>query len=407
MVNQQHTNNQPSKHAQNYQHLSIAHDFKEVRGLGQNTLIALLVKYQTDWNDLVAHRQRFKEAQKSSRFGPILLPLREEIWEGGFAAILHLDTAIDINTSLWINTGEEVRGIATQGDITVIAFVNRLGLFNTTNGDLIRTINHPLFKNLHSVEFSPIQPNVVLVSNTGLDSILELDLTSDTIIWEWDAWAHGYNKNPYGIYLIAKGAQPPDNTKVLTIAQAKQRMHQETPLPNHKNWGVVIDRDQVKHPLGLEKWQKSAEPNYAGYSLTTDKIVASFFVANEVVEIDKITGNVTVICNELSRPHGMIAYNNGYLACDTRKGTVLYFSQRHELLTCFDFSTLPVTGQACTEDAEWLQFTSPIGDGTIIATIDSRRSKVFVWDPEKKIYSAYQYKPEWSVHSVIQFNGVV
>ena len=407
----------------NCETINIFNDFQEVDDLGVGTWITLLVKYQKEKQELIQHRTSFIEAQKKNRFGPLLLPLRANKWPGGFAAAMRLETKMDVNKSLWNLAGEEVRGLSVNGARIVVAFVNSLGIYATNRGNLIKTIHHPSFKNLHSATFCPVDGKRILVSNSGLDNILEIDVDSEQIIWQWDAWKHGYEKNPFGLHLLSNDRvsneipQTTDlslttdlplttdpKTQILSHHEAKQKIAAGITIPGQQTWAVVVERQQVDHPLGLEKWLKGAEPNWAGYDHDPDYLLASLFVANEVVRIHKKTGKVQVIQDGLSRPHGLVPYSHGYLVSNTRKGEVLTLDQQFSMAACYNFTGIPLPNVQAAYDGEWLQFTNPIGTNNLLASVDSRRSMIVIWDPMRKVYSMYPVPTAWSVHAVLGFD---
>lgn len=387
------------------QAVAVADAFREVPGLGRGLPVVVLVKYQKDNTELVQHRTAFIRAGVKNRFAPLLKPLREQKWGGGFAAAFPLEETLEPVSPRWRISGEEVRGYARSGTRMVIAFVDHLGVYSAEDGRLERTIRHPRFKNLHSVAIHPADANRLLVSNSGLDAILELDLADGTITWSWEAWSRGYGVNPFGIHLIDRETPAADRPAVRLVDRqtARERMATAEAPPDGETWGVEVDTGRVDHPLGLEKWLKGAEPNWAGYDSAGRGILASLFVANQVVTIDRDSGAAAVVLNGLSRPHGLIPHGDGYLVSDTRKGVVALLNREFLVERRYDFSTLPLPNAVAAQDGEWLQFTHPIGDGRLLASVDGRRFQVIVWDPEQRLYGRYPFPDSWSVHAVMGY----
>lgn len=382
--------------------INVACDFSEVDNLGSDIPIALLVKYAQTREDMMAHRRQFQAARRQGRYAPLLLPLREDKWRGSFIAITTMGCLEKPESYVWSRQGDEVRGYAVRGDIAVIAHANDLLVVEAATGRELRTLRRPEFRNLHSVEFSPDGGLRVLVSNTGLDSIVELDIATGEIGWEWHAWSHGHGHNPHGLRLLRQGRdQPEPGMRVLSPEAAKELMRKDEPVPPGETWAVAVDTDAVDHPLGLEKWLKSAEPNWAGYAGTRDTILATFFVANQLVSVDRASGRTTVLVDALSRPHAAPGYHGGYALSDTRKGRVILLNADLEIDRVFDFSGFPPPADTEIDVGEWLQFTSPIGQGAFLATVDSRRATVFVWHPERRVYGRFPFDPTWSVQSVL------
>ncbi len=379
--------------------IDVHSEFTRKPGLGAGVPVTLLVKYSQTRDMLVEHRREFREARKRGRFAPLLLPLRETKWGGGFIAALKLDALGQAERYDWMREGDEVRGYASEGDTAVVALANALVVVETATGKTVRTIERTEFRNLHSVEFTG--PGRVLVSNTGFDGIIEVDLDDGEITWEWQAWDHGFDVNPFGFRLRRKGRPADGVDRTLSLEDAYARMRDDEPVPKGETWGVEVDFDRVDHPLGLDKWLKSVEPNWAGAGAEPGEIFTTFFVANQLARVDRDTGAATILVDELSRPHAAPTFKDWRVVTDTRKGQALFVKDGVERI--YDFSTMPHPVDIALDTGEWLQFTAPIADGALLASVDSRRAALFVWDPERGEYCDYACDPAWAVQSVLAY----
>ncbi|MGN7612196.1 hypothetical protein ACQZV8_08950 [Magnetococcales bacterium HHB-1] len=386
-------------------HIDIDQSFIHKRGLAEGRLVCVLVKYRQSREALIAHRQSYRLARKKGRYAPLLLPLREEgAWHGGFIALMPLAEggALDLSKAYWQLDLGEVRGFTAREDgLAVVALVDALVLIDLYEGRVKKTLHHPLFRNLHSVSFCPWLKTRVLISNTGLDSILEMDLEREEIVHNWRAWDHGYHRTPFGFELLPPEKKLPKGARLLRHDEARMRMEQALPLLEQERCFVAVDDLHVDHVLGLEKWLKSAEPNWAGYDPKSKKWLASFFVSNQAVMIDPDSGAVELLLDNLSRPHAVEPTRWGYAVSDTRKGEVILIVPEQSI-HFYNFSTRALTAPDKSLDGgEWLQYTSPIAGGNYLASVDSRRAQVIIWSPEEQCYTTHSYPHDWSMHAII------
>lgn len=390
--------------ATDMQPVDIYRQFQHRPGLGEGLPVAVLVKYQKNREELVQHRRSFQDAQRTGRFAPLLVPLRTNTWGGGFAAVLPLSQDLALNNARWCLTGQEARGFSRRGELVVVAMANEICLLNDRNGATLQTWRDPAFHNLHSIQFHPDDPQRVLLANAGLDQILEYHLGDSRITWQWQAWEHGYHRNPFGIGLRQAHLPLPGEGRhrLVSREEAMARMHREEPLPDDESWWVAVDFQQVDHPLGLEKWLKGAEPNWAGYDPRNQTILATFFVASQAVCIDPRSGGVQVVKSGLGRPHGLVPWRGGYVISDTRRGRATLLDPQFHSTGCYDFTTMPLPASYAVADGEWLQFTNPVGDG-LLATVDARRAAIFVWDPVRGEYERYPFNRDWELHTVLAY----
>jgi hypothetical protein len=392
--------NQPYRAELNCTNISIYQDFKKVAGLGENILIALAVKGLNS-PELLERRaillkyseKLYTPPRKTGAAAPIFLAL-----------VQHL---ADPSERLWEISGTESYDIIFRDDIAIAVMSQNLIVFDMKDGHEIKRIRHPKFKLLHTVAFHPnsAKSNIVLVASAGIDRILEVNLNTEEIVYDWSAWEHGFNRNYLGMTLIEKGKLLPpldENTLVLSTNEYIKKFKGKTieDLERDKEIYIVVDIHEGHTDLGFETVFKSVLPNWAGYSADQTKILATFLLTNQVVEIDRATGEGTVVLNNLSGPHGVVSFKGGYLISDSRNGRVLHVNQNYEILTIYDFSDLPFDN-GDNFPSHWIQFSHVIGDGELIVTVDSRRATVFVWNPTIREYSAYPYNAKWLVQAAL------
>lgn len=377
-------------------------EFKRVEGLGAEVPTVFVVKGE---GNAEYRNMRFAESRRLEQEGSPYGTGQMRGWTSdGFVAVGPLSQAVVGNRPLWKQEGFEPYALATHDgrDLAVLAFGNELRLRRISNDEPLEVITHPKFRYLHTVEFSPDNPDVVLLASYGADRILEFNLKTREIVWEWNPWhLPAYARNAFGIHLVEKGDPLPAGGKVLTREEARRRVLEERRHPLEGEVPVrLVDFEEVDHPSGLEPWELTVRPNWAGYSKTRGKVLASLFFTNQVVEIDQATGQVRVLFGDLYRPHGVVPIPEGHLISDTGNGRVLLTDNEFRLRTEVVFSSMPPwPGLEHRAGFNWIQHTYPIGE-SLYATVDSQRSAVFVWNPKTRQYSAYPYNTAWTVQEL-------
>ena len=368
--------------------------FKKVDNLGYGYLAVLVVKNK---NVASSTRERNRDARKEDNEQndiPEYQELRETI-DDGFVTLTPLLPNIPLEYAFWIKDGKEPRGVAVRFDITVIGFVNHLLVIETNTGEVKRKIENILFRNIHSVNFSKKNQDRVLVTCTGTESILEIDINTEKVCWEWCAWDNGFNTNPSELTLVRSGKEENIKTKIfLTYDELKEKVVKRQSCAGY---AMSIDMNDITHLLGLEKWQKSVDPNWATYGHDDETILATFLHGGVAVKINKNNGQVIVLRKGLERPHGLITYRNGYVVSDTGNGAVLILNKNGRPYEKVNFSDLDSHNN--NEDKEWIQNTHHLDCG-LLATIDSKRNNIYIWDPTKKTYSVLPFPENYALQSV-------
>lgn len=243
------------------------------------------------------------------------------------------------------------RGILREVDIPVpmgLVFDERsnsllvtsdFDVYSLSKGGYKTHITNGLFNNLHSISVN--NHGDLLVTSTGLDSILQFDSESNDLKWKWLGTHHGYNKTPEG-----EEVMPIDETldyRNRTIATSAQTTHVNSAI------------------------------------FENDYILATFFHQGELVKIDANTGKVSTILGNMKSPHAIRKTGFGYSVVDTRNNKVL--------LLDYDFKII----KEISNDYDWVQDAIEIDNQFYIA--DANNGKIdkvdldgiskakFVWDP--------------------------
>ncbi len=380
-------------------------EFVRIQRLGSREPVVVIVKDSENARTFKQRRKSFLsltqmsgELSRGSAPGNVFRELRDEV-NRGFVSGTNFSNGLKMSRYDWRIDGFEPRGFAQNADVMVVAFVDHLDIFKRPGMTPARQIFNPKFRNLHSVYFHPGDADKILVSSAGADRILEVSVSGGSVVWEWNPWNHGYSKNILGMKMAEKkDLTATDKIRLITPHEAAAAVKSGEPLAAF-NRILAVDFDKILNPLGLESWSKTAVPNYAQYADNGNSIFATLYEAGQVIRIDKQSGEVTVIADSLGRPHGFSPYGGGYISSDTVRGHVSYFDSDFNNVRQFDFSGLPAEPDGYY--GEWIQNTTPIGNQGLLATIDSRRNKIFVWNPEEFIYSEYPFNPDWSFQEIL------
>lgn len=135
----------------------------------------------------------------------------------------------------------------------------------------------------------------ILVAASGVDALLEFDLTGN-LIWSWWAIEHGYDQMHGG------GQRTIDKTQDHRLKNYPGRLQ-----TTHLNSAIEDPYD-------------------------ASKVLAVIFYQGEVVRIDRKTLEHEVVISGLSGPHHIRSYSKGYMLSNSRKGEVLLFDRNFNFL---------------------------------------------------------------------------
>lgn len=372
--------------------------------MGINVQVVLIAKGENDSRSraqrlnerIMAEKVQGRVYQQKSRIDTVM----------GFVAITRLGKVVDPRDSSWVFRGLEVKGFTAKGGRFAIGQVDGVALVDAKAQESPRYLKHPKFAHVHTVEFSKTDPDRILITSTGADRIFEVSILTGEITWEWNPWQHGYSTNKLGLTLAARGDPLPqgENVRILGFAEAERIMRAGESVPKGQTWINVVDFEAIEAHYKLEKWQKTTSPNSATYGERPGTVLASLFRTGQVIEIDKETGQARVLLDGLAKPHGPIATGDGYLVSDTGQGRVLMTDKRLKTRATYDFSHFPLRAGLEERASEWIQNAARL-NSSLFTAVDARRNTVFVWDPQKGIYSAYPFDPNMSLQAVLPFSN--
>ncbi|KAA3647835.1 MAG: hypothetical protein DWQ07_02290 [Chloroflexi bacterium] len=236
---------------------------------------------------------------------------------------------------------------------------------------------------LHTIEFSD-DGRRILTAATGLDTILEVDLESGKILWEWNAWDNGIQfVTMTGTYIT----RDPKEAEELKKA--------------HPDAEVQLIDDPLKLPReGLPTHHSPMNLNGAHYG-KNGQVIATGYHRSEVFVIER-DGSFKKRDLELSHPHSFRPLEDGYMIASTGHGQFLLLDEEFGPETLVDFSTLPADEDKKAGFGEWLQTVSPLdADNGLFSAVDALRDGVHIIDIQNKKRRFISNPPEWTIQAVI------
>jgi len=320
--------------------------------------------------DLQAIQNRYLKSRSRSRTGSVE---RRDPAKGGIVHSVIEDGRIVAQTVLAELL--EPRGIDLQGDRAAVSSENRIFLFRKgENTPLV--IEHPWLSYIHTVKFN-FDGSRLLVSSSGVDTILEFETQSGTCMWEWVAWEHGLNE----------GVNPQTDTPHVLTRHPEQA---EEIRRAGKN--PLLVREPQKNPLPTAL--RAAFMNSAEYD-GDGNVLATLFHAGQVMKIHRDTGKWEIVIDGLTRPHSGMRFQSGYLVTNTGGGNVQHLNE--DTLHIYDFALLSGKPEHLRE-MEWLQCSRY--QGNRIITVDSNRTALTLFDPVARKKIAVAYNSNWALQEL-------
>ena len=319
-------------------------------------------------------RQRYLKSQKRSKSGSVK---RREPAEGGLV-YLKIKKGKIVRENVLLKY-KEARGIDFKNNRLAISSENEIYILNIGTQE-VKKIEHPWLSYIHTVKFSA-DLNKILVASSGVDSILEFDVATRQKIWEWNAWEAGINK----------GINPETGEKHYLTRSAKKANDLKS---QDKKVILIQNPREDKLPTAL----RAAFINSAEYD-SDGNILLTFFHDGDVKKLDKKSNTLTPILKGFNKPHGGISTQSGYLVTDTAGGRVI---EKNDIKTNYWFKNLAGKDFRLKE-MEWLQTSHKHRDAII--TIDSNRTSLVVFDPDRKTKMLVPYNSNWAVQDFIDIEG--
>lgn len=335
--------------------------FEEDPTLTENIQLIVAVKSF----DLQAIRKRYLASRNRSKSGSVE---RRQPAEGGLV-LMTIKNGKIIQSEI-IAKLIEPRGIDLHRAISAVSSENKIYLFNNqSTAPLI--IEHEWLSYIHTVRFNR-DSSKLLVSSSGIDSILEFDTKTGEKEWEWNAWENGFNE----------GENPETGEKhILTRSSADKELY--------KNIKVMLIDDPKNQTLPTAL--RAAFINSAEYE-SSGNIIATFFHHGFVLEISKNDSSQNILFDKLSKPHGGMTNGRHKMVTDTGGGRVILGQSGKKVE--YLFSHLPGKAKD-VRHLEWLQFSRLHGNNII--TIDSNRNSFIIIDIKNQKRMTVSFNPNWAL----------
>ena len=321
--------------------------------------------------NLHAIRKRYLSSQKRSKTGSVE---RREPALGGIV-YLKIEQGEIVEEKILAKLTEP-RGIDFKNGLLALSSENQIFIFDL-NKNKIEAIEDNWLSYIHTVKFNT-QSNKILVSSSGVDTIMEFDLQTKKKIWQWLAWEEGYNK----------GINPKTKTEhILTnsIQKAKQLAASKT------NFILITDPQKENLPTAL----RAAFINSAEY-YSDNEILITLFHEGVVKMINRKTKKLETIITGLKKPHGGMKFRNKFLVTDTANGKILIKDGVDEY--GFNFNNLKGKDENM-KHLEWLQ-TSHYNDDSII-TVDSNRMNFTFFNHVSRKKTHVAFNKSWAVQDFV------
>ncbi|MFW5804278.1 MAG: hypothetical protein ACOCWG_03495 [bacterium] len=316
-------------------------------------------------------RERYLSSQKRSKGGSVE---RREPAIGGLVYVEIKNGRIEKEEI--ITKYAEARGIDHKNNILILSSENKIFKIDMKQNSFQKFCN-PWYSYIHTIKFNK-EGNKILVASSGVDTIMEIDVEDGKEIWTWNAWEEGLDRG-----LHPKTGEEYYITK--NVARANY-------LKNNKKNVILIENPHIqKLPTAL----RTAFINSAEYD-KNGNILLTFFHDGDVKLLNKKNRKLSVLIDNLTKPHGGQQIKNKYLVTNTAGGEVTVWDKQE--LNKFIFSQLPGKDELLNTK-EWLQ-TSHTVDNLII-TIDSNRNSFVAIDHKKNEINLIPYNNNWAIQDFI------
>ncbi len=324
--------------------------------------------------DLQSIRERYLESRKRNKAGSVA---RRSPAMGG---LVHFRiNKGQISKTEILSELIEPRGIDIHSSKLALSSENEIYIFESKL-DNPMVLKNQWLSYIHSIRFNE-NASKLLVASSGVDSLIEFNLKTQSVCWEWLAWEHELNE----------GENPETGKKhYLTRSEIEASKIEEF----GKKALLITDPKKQKLPTAL----RAAFINSAEYS-KNGNILATLFHHGYVIEISKQTGKWCILLDGLSKPHGGISYKNGCFVTDTGNGKVI-FKSKNEIQQYY-FGDLAGKPEHL-KDLEWLQFSKILD--RVIVTIDSNRNSILFIDNVNNKKMTVKYNPNWAIQEFTFLN---
>jgi len=322
--------------------------------------------------DQMERRNRMIENQKNKKIGRIN---QRPVATGLLVSAELYDGKINI---LWENEFREPRHIIPFHENYLLTEINRLLLVNK-KGDILKSYSHPWFAFLHTVDVD-LNRETALLSSSGYDMILEIDLNTGKETWRWEAWKNGFNPDDKGNYLASNETD-----------------YKQFQTENKK---AIWIKPEEYGEQGIMTAFRTAHPNMAYYHpYKENKIIVASAHNGTLYEVDKKTGDKIELTDFLHHmSHGLKFIDSNWLITDTTKGICHFLNKDFEILKTFIFNNLQGKPKEIAQN-EWIQQISPLTQSLFLA-LDANRGPI-LFDVQEQKYQFMDINSNWCLQDCI------
>jgi hypothetical protein len=291
--------------------------------------------------------------------------LSSAIWRVDCAEPFDADVC---NAKLAFSTGSEVRLVSPTQEV--------------------QTIRSDWMSFVHTLEFSEDCKRILIVS-AGFDTIIKCEVETGEVLWEWNAWDHGFNQSAMEMKFVTRLAEQ--------AALFAERYGQGDVLyvTNPNQWP----------PEGIPTPMSPVRLNGASYG-EADTILATCYHRPELFIIDR-DGSFRTINHELKHPHSfrriLLGGKERYCVTDSGRGRILILDDDFNITELLDFTTLDAEEKKRKEFGEWIQTASliNIAGNDVFISVDALRSGLHILDFTNRRRRFISYPLKWTVQTVI------
>lgn len=243
--------------------------------------------------------------------------------------------------------------------------------FHLLGSEGVQEYTNPWMAYLHTVDFSADGERMLIVS-TGFDTVQEVDLVSGGVLWEWNAWDHGYT---YAERI---------DTHFVRSAEHAARLEADRPKQPGGLPSTVSIVDPALLPReGLATQQTPLNMNGVFYD-HDGRVLATGYHRPELFVIDA-DGSHTTTDLGLLHPHSFrplrTAWHRGYQVANTGRGQLILVDEDRSASRIVDLSGLPADAEMKAGFGEWLQTVAPLDpEAGLFLAVDALRSGIHVLD---------------------------
>ncbi len=239
---------------------------------------------------------------------------------------------------------------------------------------------------LHTLDFSADGQHMLTIS-TGFDTIQEVDLRSQQLCWEWNAWDHGFTYSPRTqSHFVRSHAQAAELRKIDLRTNV-----------------TIVDDPTLLPREGLPTQETPLNLNGVFYG-AHGQILATAYHRPELFVIER-SGTCRLINLNLCHPHSFLPItipgHTGYMVANTGAGQLLLLDDNFHIVRKINVATLPANETKKRGFGEWLQTVSLLdAQRGYFAAVDALRNGIHLIDIPNRRRRFIATPPHWTIQTV-------